>query len=465
MRKKTVRKICFILLAAASLLLVSYMELAEYYKNRFSYGTWINGIYCTGKTVEEANEELAGYCSYSGLTIYDGEGNAFNISAEDVEYAFDYKEALQACLAGQNAYLWFNNLFMAREEILPPVISYDEDRLQEALESAPAFGGKGPDERTVSIQKDAGGYRLVDERKHVLNVERAKEAVERGLLYGETVLDLEESGCYEDLPYTEAMEAELDRWEKISRFQDCRIVYKFGKELVPIDASVVCDWMAVDENGEFLYDEAGNIKPDNGKIEAFIDELAAEYDTVGTIRYFNATRGETVAIEGGTYGNRMDVKAEKEYLKQAFAGKAEEVHTPQYIQQGWQQGKDDIGSTYIEVDMDRQMMYYYLNGKLELETPIVTGNTGRRWGTPEGVNYIYGKARNRILHGQGYESHVNFWMPVKGNIGIHDAAWRSEYGGEIYKTGGSHGCINTPYEAMSKLYDMAEIGTPVVMFY
>lgn len=115
--------------------------------------------------------------------------------------------------------------------------------------------------------------------------------------------------------------------------------------------------------------------------------------------------------------------------------------------------------------MTRQTLYYYLEGELELETPIVTGNTGRRWGTPEGVNYIYGKARNRILHGQGYESHVNFWMPVKGNIGIHDAAWRSEYGGEIYKTGGSHGCINMPYEAMSKLYDMAEIGTPVVMFY
>ena len=111
------------------------------------------------------------------------------------------------------------------------------------------------------------------------------------------------------------------------------------------------------------------------------------------------------------------------------------------------------------------MMYYYRNGKLELETPIVTGNTGRRWGTPEGVNYVYAKGRNRILRGPGYESPVNFWMPVKGNIGIHDAAWRSEYGGEIYKSSGSHGCINTPYDAMSDLYEMVEIGTPVVMFY
>ena len=170
-------------------------------------------------------------------------------------------------------------------------------------------------------------------------------------------------------------------------------------------------------------------------------------------------------MEGGTYGNKIDREAEKEYLKQAFRDRATEVREPVYLQKGWEEGKDDIGDTYIEVDMTGQMMYYYQDGRLEVETPIVTGNTGRRMGTPEGVNFVYGKARNRVLTGPGYASHVNFWMPVKGNIGIHDAAWRSEYGGEIYKTGGSHGCINTPYEAMSKLYDMAEVGTPVVMFY
>lgn len=60
---------------------------------------------------------------------------------------------------------------------------------------------------------------------------------------------------------------------------------------------------------------------------------------------------------------------------------------------------------------------------------------------------------------------MNFWMPVNGGIGIHDAKWRKDFGGDIYKTDGSHGCINTPFDAMSKLYEMVEIGTPVVMFY
>ena len=54
---------------------------------------------------------------------------------------------------------------------------------------------------------------------------------------------------------------------------------------------------------------------------------------------------------------------------------------------------------------------------------------------------------------------------MKGNIGIHDASWRSKYGGTIYQTNGSHGCINTPRDAMVQLYESVEVGTPVVMFY
>ena len=136
-----------------------------------------------------------------------------------------------------------------------------------------------------------------------------------------------------------------------------------------------------------------------------------------------------------------------------------------YTQKAWVQGKNDIGNTYVEIDMGEQMMYYYADGVQKVATPIVTGNTSRRMGTPSGVNYVYLKQTNRILRGPGYASHVDFWMPVKGNIGIHDAAWRSKYGGTIYQTNGSHGCINTPRDAMVELYESVEVGTPVVMFY
>ena len=59
---------------------------------------------------------------------------------------------------------------------------------------------------------------------------------------------------------------------------------------------------------------------------------------------------------------------------------------------------------------------------------MVTGNMRRRMGTPEGVNFVYNKQKDRVLRGPGYASPVKFWVPVKGSIGIHDASWRKEFG-------------------------------------
>ena len=97
-----------------------------------------------------------------------------------------------------------------------------------------------------------------------------------------------------------------------------------------------------------------------------------------------------------------------------------------------------------------------------LETEVVTGK-GRF--TPECVCYVYLKETDRVLRGESYASFVNYWMPVYGNIGIHDANWRSEFGGEIYLSDGSHGCINVPPEIMGKLYELVEVNTPVIMYY
>lgn len=464
--KKAARGITAALLTVIFLLLASYVGLAKYYKGGFSYGTWINGIYCTGKTVEEVNEELLKSCSYEGLHIFDKEGYSYEVSAKDIGFAFDFEEALRTYLNKQNPYLWIDNLLVSKERTLIPVISYDPEQLEKTLLRISIFADETEKvNRDVYIIKTYQGYELVDERAGVLNKQKAKEVIETALNSFSREVYLEEQGCYEDLPLTQQMSENLSLWEKIKEFQSCLIIYKFGDEQVPIDASVVCDWIAAKEDGSFFLNDEGNLEADDARIEEFVERLADEYDTVGGIRHFKATRGETVTVEGGIYGNKLDRRAEKEYLKKAFRDKSSEIHTPQYVQKAWQQGKDDIGTTYIEIDMTKQMMYYYKEGRLEIETAVVTGNTGRRMGTPSGVNYVYAKQENRTLRGPGYAAHVNFWMPVKGNIGIHDASWRSEYGGEIYQTNGSHGCINTPYDKMSELYETAEVGTPVVMFY
>lgn len=466
MRKRTMKYLAVMFGIIMISLMGTYAGLAIYYHNAFAYGTWINGVYCTGKSIQEVNDELVKDFTYQGLTIYDRDGNAFVIPAEEISYQFDFGKALEIYQKQQNSWMWIDSIFHAHITSLTPVVSYDPGKFETCFAALPFCRESTPEEaRRVEIVNTGNGYELINERTQVLNLEEARSAVRTAVEESREEVFLKEEGCYHDLELTEQMQDTLALWEKLDAFQQCGIVYQMGEEQIPLDASVVSRWIALDETGDFLLDEAGQFQLREDAIEEFVKELAAKYDTVGGSRQFHATRGELVTVEGGVYGNQIDQKKEIAYLTEAFYAKKKEVHEPAYLQEAWKQGSEDIGSTYIEVDMGEQKMYYYVDGVLKIDTPIVTGNTSRRMGTPSGVNYVYLKQKNRILRGRDYASHVDFWMPVKGNIGIHDAAWRSKFGGEIYQTNGSHGCINTPREAMEELFDMAEVGTPVVMFY
>ena len=438
-----------------------YLWLSHYYKDGFSYGTWINGVYCTGKSINEINEELLSGREYGGLTVLKKDGESFRIEAQDISLTVSYTEPLRLYLDRQNPYLWIDNLIgSGGKKELKPQVEYDADILEQILMDAGIPNAPLKTDGKVLIRKTKEGYVLVNEREGLLNGKKACLLIEEALENGDTEVDLAENECYEDLPLTEEMEESITLFQKISDFQDCRIIYQ-----VPVDASRACDFIKLDESGNFVLDEQGKLCADEEKVFAFVDWLADTYDTVGAERTFHATRGDIVKVEGGIYGNLIDREAEKEYLLDAFLQKKAEIHTPVYSQMARKQGLDDIGDTYIEVDMTEQKLYYYEEGKLLIDTPVVTGNTSLRRGTPCGTNYVYAKQKNRTLRGADYESFVRYWIPVKGAIGIHDASWRSEYGGEIYKKSGSHGCINTPLDEVAKLYDLVEIGTPCVMFY
>ncbi len=114
---------------------------------------------------------------------------------------------------------------------------------------------------------------------------------------------------------------------------------------------------------------------------------------------------------------------------------------------------------YVVVSISKQRLEYYEYDKLVLSSDVVTGINGK---TPTGTFKALSKARNIILRGADYASHVDYWIAFKGrSFGFHDASWRSKFGGTIYKTNGSHGCVNMPYAKVKQLYNLISIGTPV----
>ena len=453
------------LIIPVNVLLALYLLMTFYYNDTFWIGTWINGVYCTGKSVKEVSELLQEQTVLEDVLVIDLHGNEEKISMQEVEYQVDYTANLQKLLQKQNPFLWLKGMVSSQGIQVAPFITYDEESLQNQISKlAIVQAAKNPEPAKVEICRTEAGYILEENLSDVPNAEKIMETLTVELQAGHVEIRLTED-CYEDRTPTAAMQETFALWEQVETLQDCGIVYDMGDARVAIDAAQVADWIAIDESGNIRTDETGQILLKEDCFENFIKALAEEYDTYNVPREFLSTRGDIVTIEKGTYGNRLDRKAEIAYLEEAFTNKIREVHIPVYSQEALYKGKDDIGDTYIEVDLTEQMMYYYEDGEIVVETPIVSGNVSAGHKTPARVCYVYNKQTDRILRGPDYASPVDYWMPVIGAIGIHDATWRNKFGGEIYKTNGSHGCINTPYEAMETLYEKVEIGTPVIMFY
>ena len=122
-----------------------------------------------------------------------------------------------------------------------------------------------------------------------------------------------------------------------------------------------------------------------------------------------------------------------------------------------------LGDSYIEVDFDNQQMTFIKDGRLVVNTNIVTGALNGHQ-TPTGLYETHGKEHDVWLKGDDYLVFVKYWVSVVGDlIGLHDASWRENFGASFYVYGGSHGCVNTPEQAMALIWNLAEDGTPVLM--
>lgn len=123
-----------------------------------------------------------------------------------------------------------------------------------------------------------------------------------------------------------------------------------------------------------------------------------------------------------------------------------------------------IEGEYVEVDIPNQVMTYVKDGEVLVSTDVVTGAS---WGypTPPGLYKVENKDTNCWLSGEDYNVHVDYWIGFVGYmIGIHDADWRTKFGGTNYVKNGSHGCVNTPKEATALIFENIEVGVPVLVY-
>ena len=366
-------------------------------------GVWINGSYCTGMTPEQIAQQLN--ATYHGemetISVQDISGEVHILSLEEYGVSIDFAPVVEAIFQKNHGYWWLGHIGKPQRYHIKPEYCYNTEEMKAKLAQADWLNQNlYHPENTVSIVKSAeAGYILVDETQDLLLKDQAIQVICDGISNQLTQINLASPEnkvlCYQSVAYTDEMKELLAKWQGIQAFQDFHMVYQFGDKQEIIDENIVAEWMTLDENGAILFDENDVPLLDKTMIQEYIAYLCATYDTVGTERNFQTTRGDIVTVSSSGYGNQLDAKAEYAFLLNAFQNKESGVRTPIYLSEAKEKGLDDIGDTYIEVDMGSQQMYYYQDGQKKIETPIVTGNLSRRWGTPAKVCSEIGRASCR----------------------------------------------------------------------
>ena len=251
-------------------------------------------------------------------------------------------------------------------------------------------------------------------------------------------------------PTFELLNSELDK------INNSYITYTNNFKINAVDMK---DFYKIEDNQIVLNKE---LKSDFIKaVDKIIDIELAEYDTVGKGFEFTTTSGETITVKGGTWGNIFSSDDESSYIVETLgAFKSEKDRTPILIQEY----PSTIGDRYVEISLKDQHLWFYDKGELVMESDVVTGTKGRH-DTPVGVYFISEMIPGKNLRGDDYVTWVNRWMRLTNRgHGLHDAYWRGAFGGNIYKSNGSHGCIKLPKSFAYKLYEKLNTKDCVIIY-
>ena len=469
--KGAIRNTFIAILGAVIICVALYGCVAIYYTGGFAYGTVINGSDITGMSIEEANAVLVAKTTYESIDIIDKNGDDYIVDMNTIAYKTDFTNALNEYKETHPLIAWGKNFIGSEEVNLEPEVTFDSGLLEMQLQNAPFMSASplySEDNKIEIILTDDAGYQIQDSTKDMLHPDIVLSAVSDAIYRKAVSCNLVEAGCYESKENPELENQVHTLYEKISDFQSFKLTYEMGLTEEVVDSSITSSWIALDENNNFLTDENGNLVLDESAVRNYVGSLAEKYDTKNHDREFVSTSGKTIHFKESQvlYGTTLDQDAEtKALLADLKSGETDIRREPKYISKAFAQGADDVGNTYIEINLTEQHLYYYKNGEVFLESDFVSGNMARGTSTPQLFAYVRNKATNVTLRGVDYESFVYYWMGIWRGYGMHDATWRGKFGGNIYKTNGSHGCVNLPLNFIKQFYPEVEVGTPLIMFY
>lgn len=434
-----------------------YMLIAFYFVRHFFFNTVINGVDVSLKAHADAEDIIAGYVKDYELQLIERDGEIEKIKGQDMGLRYNKKNSIYKIYPVQKPVKWISSLIKSQSYYVSNLFFYDRELLANTINELHCLNKDIVEPENVGFRYSNGSYELIAEvYGNKINKEKLSEAVIMSVLRGNTKLDLNEKLCYENPKYTLTSDKALQTRKLLNRCVSTKITYVFRGKKEILDGDTINKWLAVDENLGVAINEKA--------VKKYVQGLGSKYDTAGAARKFKASTGEVVEVKGGFYGWKLAPEAEtKALLEHIKLGEVLEKE-PIYAQKPFSTAEDEIGGTYVEINITRQHLWFYKDGKLITQGAVVTGNPNRGNSTWAGTYMLNYKQKGSVLRGANYEAKVTYWMPFNGNIGIHDASWRRSFGGNIYKTNGTHGCVNVPFYLAKIIFENIEEGTPVICY-
>lgn len=456
-RKREMRRKA--LLGAVGFLALVYIGIGVYFRFHFYEGTIVYGADCSNLNAAKAKKAVAEKLKDYRLEIIGRGVDTEAITAQQINLAYRDDGGIDKMLKKQYAFLWPVMMLMEKNDSYAASFTYDAGQAKAALAALSCM------DRT-QVQAPVDAYLRADDRGYIVTEEvqgnlldegKAFTAVCAALDAGKSAVSLEEADCYQKPSVYQDDEVLNREADARNQFTGAHIIWDFGDRQEIVDTEKIGTWLVKQADGSYMLDE--------GMVADYVTDLAHTYDTFGLGREFVTSLGYTVSLFGGDYGWLMDQEATTSALLEALKTKYAGTMEPVYIYSAMSRDADDIGGTYVEVCISQQRMWCYENGYLMVDTPVVTGNPNTGHGTPAGgVWAIDSKMRDYTLRGEDYAAPVDYWMAFNGDVGIHDLVSRTAFGGDIYLYGGSHGCVNTPYDQVQLVYSIVSVGTPVIVY-
>lgn len=458
------KKRAFALLGILLVVLIGlYVYQAKFYSTHFYPKTTVNNIPIGNMTADEATKRLEENHSKAVVDITNDGKVWQELNVNKLGLTYDIKPSIEKNLNKQKGALWLIERFTTKNVAISEA-TLDETKfeaetegLKEALaglnenREAPKNAFLAKTEDGLAITPEVTGNRI-DSNQVVTELKKA-------LTEGQSSFEINK--MIEKPQVTaedDSLKEALATGEKIVQQS---AVYTINGKDIEIPKETIESWVTYDAEKQAL-------TLNNESIYNYVKELGDSYNTSTNELSFKSTKQGTVNVPAGTYSWTIQTDAEAEALaKELLAGNG--VKRSPIVNGSADPSKALIGGTYVEVDLKNQHMYFYKDGKLFLDTDVVTGKP--KTATPPGVNYVWSKEENATLRGTNddgskYAEPVDYWMPIDWTgVGLHDSPWQAAYGGTRWADGfGSHGCVNTPPDICAKLFNNIEIGTPVIVF-